>query len=107
MTSIGSRFRSHVHAACCRYAGYTVTTHTSPEPASAAASQVQHIMFPGSSARPDTTGASGEAENAGSLFVDNGLLRVELSNVTGQVVGLLNQQAQVCQLLCHRDEALP
>lgn len=64
------------------------------------------VILPGSSARLDAGGVLGEAQDASSLFIDNGLLRVELSNVTGQVIGLHNQQAKVSPPLCHDDEAL-
>lgn len=78
----------------CRYAAYSITPHTSPEPSSATLSSILAVSFQ----HPNSTGVSRrdkDKEDVDAVSIDNGIICVNFSDVTGQVVSLDNRQAEV------------
>lgn len=79
----------------CRYAAYSITPHTSPDQSSSVTSSVQTVTFPSDDDTAEANRPGSKTEDVSKLFIDNGIVLVNFSEVTGQVIALENRQAKV------------
>ena len=79
----------------CRYAAYSITPHTSPDQPSSVPSSFQTVTFSSGDVAAEANRPGSKAGASDKLSIDNGIILVNFSDITGQIVALINRQAQV------------